>query len=125
MGGISILIVVYEILMILNIKKQIGLKNHHTLINFIYSSGLVLVIMLIFSIALGPITAVEYIKFINGGITPEPFLKYGSIFYLVPRIAIEAIKVPLESMALFGVVCLFDKKVESIVNKINNSWVSA
>lgn len=78
-----------------------------------------------FSIALGPITAVEYIKFINGGITPEPFLKYGSIFYLVPRIAIEAIKVPLESLALFGVVCLFDKKVEGVINKINNSWTPA
>lgn len=124
-GGISALLVVYEVLMIITLTKKKKNKDHKIMINFIYTSGLVIVTMLIFSIALGPITAVEYLKFINGGITPDPFLKYGSIFYLVPRVAIEAIKVPLESTALFGVVCLFDKKVESIVNKINNSWAVA
>ncbi|MCQ2956456.1 MAG: hypothetical protein MJ233_00905 [Mycoplasmoidaceae bacterium] len=91
------------------------------MINFVYASSLVVITMLIFSIALGPITAVEYMKFINGGITPEPFLKYGSLFYLVPRIAIEAIKVPIEASVLFGIVCLFDVKVINIVNKINAS----
>lgn len=124
-GGISVLLLIYEILMILSLTHKIGNGNHKTMINFIYASSLVIITMLIFSIALGPITAVEYFKFINGGITPEPFLKYGSMFYLVPRVAIETIKVPLESVTLFGVICLFDKKVELIINKINNSWVVA
>lgn len=124
-GGISALIVVYEVLTILTLTKKIGKGKHQIMINFVYTSCLVIVSMLIFSIALGPVTAVEYIKFINGGITPEPFLKYGSIFYLVPRICVEAIKVPIEASCLFGVVCLFDKKVMNIVNKINNSWESA
>ncbi len=119
-GGISLLLVVYEILMILTISKKIGNKDHHTLINFVYASCLVVITMLIFSVALGPIIAVEYIKFINGTIPPE-YLTYGSIFYLVPRIAVEAIKVPLEASILFGVVCLFDKRIIHIVNKINNS----
>lgn len=120
-GGISLLIVVYEVLMILTMTKKIGNKDHYTMINFVYASCLVVIAMLIFSVALGPITAVEYIKFINGTI-PSAYLTYGSIFYLVPRIAVEAIKVPLEATILFGVICLFDKKVLYIVNKINNSW---
>lgn len=122
LGCITGLLVLYEVLTILTLTKKIGNKEHKTMLNFIYTSSLVVVTMMLFSIALGPITAVEYIKFINGGITPEPFLKYGSIFYLVPRVAVEAIKVPVESAALFGVICLFDKKVVNIVNKINNSW---
>lgn len=121
-AGISILVIVFEILTILTLTKKIGSKDHQIMINFVYASSLVVIIMLIFSIALGPITAVEYMKFINGGITPEPFLKYGSLFYLVPRIALEAIKVPVEASILFGVVCLFDIKVLNIVNKINASW---
>ncbi len=121
-AGISILIIVFEVLTILTLTMKIGDKEHKIMINFVYSSSLVVIIMLLFSIALGPITAVEYIKFINGGITPEPFLKYGSLFYLVPRIALEAVKVPVEASVLFGVVCLFDIKVLNIVNKINASW---
>lgn len=122
LGCITLLVVVYEIMTILTLTKKIGKKEHQTMLNFVYTSSLVVIAMLIFSIALGPITAVEYIKFINGGITPEPFIKYGSIFYLVPRVAIEAIKVPVEASILFGVICLFDKKVMNIVHKINNSW---
>lgn len=121
-AGISILIIVFEVLTILTLTKKIGEKEHKIMINFVYSSSLVVIIMLLFSIALGPITAVEYMKFINGGITPEPFLKYGSLFYLIPRIALEAVKVPVEASVLFGVVCLFDIKVLNIVNKINASW---
>lgn len=121
-AGISFLIVVFEALMTLTMTKKIGNKDHHTMINFVYTSSLVIVTMFLFSIALGPITAVEYVRFISG-VTPEAFLKYGSIFYLVPRVAVEGIKVPLESLALFGVVSLFDSQVENVVNRINNSWV--
>lgn len=123
-GGISLLVVVYETLMILTLAKKIGKGNHQTMINFVYTSCLVVLIMLLFSIALGPITAVEYVKFI-GGVIPEGYLKLGSLFYLIPRIAVEAIKVPLEASILFGVICLFDKKILTIVNKINNSWEMA
>lgn len=120
-GGLSLLVIVYEVLTALTLTKKIGKEDHKTMINFIYASCLVVVTMLLFSIALGPVTAVEYAKFI--GLSPEEgYLKLGSLFYLIPRIAVEAIKVPLESTILFGVVCLFDKKIINIVNKINNSW---
>ncbi|MCQ2748206.1 MAG: hypothetical protein MJ223_03050 [Mycoplasmoidaceae bacterium] len=90
------------------------------MINFIYASCLVIVSMLIFSIALGPITTVEYLKFIDKSL-PEQYLKYGSIFYLVPRICVEAVKIPLESSCLFGIVCLCDREVKKLINRANNS----
>ncbi|MBQ0045412.1 MAG: ECF transporter S component [Mycoplasma sp.] len=123
-GCVSLLIVVYEILIILTMTKKIGKTEHHVMINFIYSSSLVIVSMLVFSVALGPITAVEYAKFAGLDI-PEGYAQFGSLFYLVPRVCVEAIKVPVEASCLFGVVCLFDKKVMNIVNKINNTWEAA
>ena len=123
-GGISLLVVVYEVLTILTLTKKIGKGDHLVMINFVYTSSLVVLIMLLFAVALGPVTAVEYLKFAGLDIPPG-YAEMGSLFYLVPRIAVEAIKVPLEASALFGVVCLFDKKVLNIVNKINNSWEMA
>lgn len=120
-GGTLLLVVVYEVLMMLTMTKKIGKGDHHVMIDFIYASCLVVICMLLFSIALGPITTVEYLKFVGFNL-PDGYLKFGSLFYLVPRIAVEAIKVPLEASCLFGVVCLFDQKVINIVNKINNSW---
>lgn len=119
---ISVFFVLYEVFFIWK-TKQNKVNNQHQL-NWIYTSTQVMVLMLIFSFALGPITAVEYYKFMNGGLTPESFIKFGSIFYLVPRVAVEAVKVPIEASVVFGIVTLFDTKVINIVNKINNSWQS-
>lgn len=122
--GITLLIIVYELITILTLTKKIGKNNHGTMINFIYTSSLVILIMFIFSIGLGPIIAIEYVKFIGLDI-PEEYSKLGSLFYLIPRIAIEAIKVPLETSILFGIICLSENKILNIVNRINNSWEMA
>lgn len=114
-------IVVYEVLFGLNVKKKISNKKFNQTLTFTYTSSCVVFLILLFSFALGPITVVEYLKFINGTM-PSDYLKYGSIFYLVPRVAVESVKVPLEISALFGVVCLFDKKIVNIINKTNASW---
>lgn len=120
-GGITLLVTIYEVLMILTLTKKIGKGDHLVMINFVYTSSLVVLIMLLFSVALGPVTAVEFFKFAGLDI-PSGYAEMGSLFYLIPRIAVEAIKVPLEASILFGVVCLFDKKIVNIVNRINNSW---
>lgn len=119
---ILVFVVIYETLFILNIKKKINNKKFNYAIAFTYTSTCVVFLIMLFSFALGPLTAVKYLEFINGGVTPQEYLKYGSIFYLVPRVAIESVKVPIEIAVLFGVVCLFDKKVLNIVNKTNCSW---
>lgn len=115
-------IIVYEVLFGLNVKKKISNKKFNQTLTFTYTSSCVVFLILLFSFALGPITAVEYFKFMNGGVAPSSYLKYGSIFYLVPRVAVESVKVPLEISALFGVVSLLDKKIVNIINKTNASW---
>lgn len=119
---VMVFLVIYETLMILNIKKKIASKSFNRILTFVYTSSAVIFLMLLFSFALGPITAVEYMKFINGGLTPTSYLKYGSMFYLIPRVAVESIKTPIELSVLFGVVCLFEMKINNMVKKINCSW---
>lgn len=122
---ILVFVIVYEIMFALNIKKKANMKNFNNYaIAFTYTSTCVVFLIMLFSFALGPLTAVKYLEFINGGVTPQEYLKYGSIFYLVPRVAIESVKVPAEIAVLFGVVCLFDKKINSIISKTNCSWNS-
>lgn len=119
---ILVFMVIYEVIFGLNVKNKISNKKFNQTLIFTYTSSCVVFLILLFSFALGPLTAVEYFKFINGGLTPESFLKYGSMFYLIPRVALESIKVPIEITAFFGVVCLFDKKIISLINKSNSSW---
>lgn len=119
--GISLLVCVYETLTIWKLTQKDDKHDNHIMIDWIYTSSLVTLLMFLFSIALGPITTVEYWKFIGIAI-PEGYSKMGALYLLIPRICIESIKVPVESLALFGIICLCDSKLESIVNKINNSW---
>jgi len=118
---LTVFLIIFEVMFSLNVRKHIKL-NKNALLAFIYSATTVVLVISLFSFALGPTTAVEYYKFINGGITPESFLKYGSMFYLIPRVALESVKVPVELTALFGVVCLFDAKIVTLLNKIECSW---
>lgn len=109
----------YEVFTFLFIKRK--KKNNQFIITFLYSGINVIIIITLFSFALGPITAISYLKFI-GKQLPKAYLKIGSIFYLIPRIAIETIKTPIEIWLLFTIVCIFNKKINNLINKINNTW---
>lgn len=114
-------VVAYEVLTILNYKNKLKIKDKNSLITYIYTSTCVIVIALLFSFALGPYTAVKYLTFLNGT-EPTSYLKYGSIFYLIPRVAIEAIKTPIELAVVYGGVTILDKSLMNTINKINASY---
>ena len=111
--------VLYETFTIVNLTRKKKETKH--MLSYVYASCLVIVLMATFSFALGPITAVKYAQFV-GAKLPSGYLEYGSIFYLVPRVALEAIKVPVEIGVLFGIITLCDSKVKNLVYKINSSW---
>lgn len=119
LGCIAFFYITYELFIFFYIKRKN--KNSQKLITFLYSAINVIIIITLFSFVLGPITAISYLKFI-GKQLPKSYLEIGSIFYLVPRIAIETIKVPIEIWLLFMIVNIFDKKIDSLINKINNTW---
>ena len=112
--------ITYELFIFLYLIKRKN-KNNQLMTSFLYSSINVIIIITLFSFILGPITAISYLKFI-GKQLPEAYLKIGSIFYLVPRIAIESIKTPIEIWLLFSIVNIFDIKINILVNKINHTW---
>ena len=114
---LGVYIVIMECFTFIQIK---GFEKHkeRTLI-FIYATMLVTIVIILFSFALGPITAVEYLKYVNG-IYPDNYLTYGVIFYLVPRVIVESIKTPLEALAMYGLVLATRPLIRNINNTLQN-----
>lgn len=85
-----------EIFFIYFIKK----KKRKALLLLVYVSTLIIINAMIFSFILGPISSIEYFKFLNDGREPSSFIKYGVIYYLVPRVLKESIKSPIQIFIL-------------------------
>lgn len=101
-----VLIAIFMVIMeTCTIYQLVNNKENHThLMLFIYGSCLVVLLMEIFSFLLGPITSIEYYKYLHNGAVSPSYLKYGTLFYLVPRVIVQSIKCPLESLLLVGIV---------------------
>lgn len=99
-------------------------ENHTHLMLFIYGSCLVVLLMEIFSFLLGPITSIEYYKYLHNGAVSPSYLKYGTLFYLVPRVIVQSIKCPLESLLLVGIVWSLNPSFTNIVNNLNCRWTT-
>lgn len=112
------LLVIEIFTLIFTVKSK---NNKKYLITFIYSSVLVTLIGVIFSFLLGPISAVEYLYYING-VYPDNYLQYGIIFYLIPRIITESIKTPIEAIVLTGSIFVINPNIEKIKNFLNNQY---
>ena len=94
-------------------------KHKERTMMFIHCTILVTIVIVIFSFALGPLAAVEYLRYVNG-VYPNNYLTYGVIFYLVPRVIIESIKTPLEILIMFGLVIAIRPTIKSIKNTLAN-----
>ena len=70
---------------------------------------------------LGPITYAEYTKYITGS-EPSSFIKYGSMYYLVPRVLKESIKTPIYIVILFGIILAIQNPIKNFINLTKNSW---
>jgi hypothetical protein len=97
-------------------------KDYERLITFIYGSAVVIIVMLIFSFLLGPITTVKYFEYINNGVPPTNWVEIGAVYYLIPRVIVESIKVPIESSLLVSLVIILNPILEKTVLNINNHW---
>ena len=112
-------IIIMECFTFIQIK---GFERHkQKTLTFIYATMLVTIVTLIFSFALGPISAVQYLNYVNG-VYPDNYLTYGIVFYLVPRVIVESIKTPLEALAMFGLIMATQPILRSINNAIKNKW---
>lgn len=78
-------------------------ENKAHLLLFIYGTTLVVLLMEIFSFAIGPIATVEYLRKLNGKL-PSKFEQYGLIVYLIPKVIIQSVKDPFESFLFVGII---------------------
>ncbi len=90
-------------------------------INFIYASSLSVVVTFIFSFILGPIAAIKYYEFLYNQASPN-FIKYGAMFYLVPRIMKESVKTPITTIVINSLIIALSPYIQTVKNNIHNKW---
>ncbi len=88
---------------------------------FFYMILISCLITTIFSFILGPVSAVEYLIYINHK-TPNSYIKYGYLFYLIPRVVKECFKTPVYIYLLWGVCNAIEASMKRTISQINNSW---
>ena len=118
-GLICVYLVAIEIFTFINFFKNHEDKNKSLL--FLYSVAFLSMIMISFSFLLGPIAAVEYLKYINGSY-PEMYMRYGLLIYLIPRIIVQSIKVPIESLIFCSTILVINPIFNNYFNALENKW---
>lgn len=115
-GSLIFFFVVVELLTFFIYKKN---KKNLMLCSWILV--LVLLSSIIFSFVMGPISATGYYEYLNNKQSPS-FLKYGAIFYLIPRVIKESIKVPIQTLLFLTVIPIAYKFLNEIKNTIRLKW---
>ncbi|MDE6563106.1 MAG: ECF transporter S component [Malacoplasma sp.] len=108
LGVMSFFLVFSNVLEIIFFKKFVR--------NFVFCSwliSLVCILSVLMSFLLGPISANEFYKYMYGNDSPL-FIKYGVIFYLIPRVFKESIKAPIQVLILIIVIPIASNYIEKI-----------
>lgn len=120
-GVMLLYLIVNEVQIDLLYKKIKTQKRQEYFVMYCYMSILVIIITSLFSFMLGPIIFVRFLEYTTG-ITPSSFIKYGSMFYLVPRVLKESIKTPIYIALLTGIVFAIRKPMANLYNLDMNKW---
>lgn len=119
LSGLVIFFLVAEFLYLIFLFKY---KKPFILTTYIITATILFSI--VFSFALGPISANEFFKYINGGRSSNSYITYGAIFYLIPRIIKESLKAPVQAMLLLALIPLTQAAIERNINLISKKWTS-
>lgn len=91
---------------------------------FLFITIVALTSTVIFSFLLGPISAIEYYKFLNNTSYVPNLVNYGVMYYLLPRVIKECFKTPIYIIVLTALVCALNPAIASFKNRIINSYHS-
>lgn len=124
LGVLLLLLIIVESIIIYKYRQwkqnpQINLENFET---FLFLSVITLTSTLIFSFLLGPISAIEYYKFLNNTTNVPNLINYGVMYYLLPRVIKECFKTPIYMLVLTALVCSLNPVVKGIKNKLDSSY---
>ena len=99
-------------------KKNKNTKNFSI---FIFVTIMIITSITIFSFILGPISYIEYYKYVNH-IVPNKYLQYGVMYYLIPRVMKESIKTPIYIVLAFSIIIVINNKFYNTLNSIKTKW---
>ncbi|MGL4617274.1 MAG: ECF transporter S component [Mycoplasmoidaceae bacterium] len=116
-GIVIFFVLVYELFFLYLYKKK---KKVDRL--FLYLTTIGFLNAIIFSFFLGTISAVEYSRIFFPA--NNNFIKYGAMFYVIPRVIKESIKTPIQIILLFSIVMSVTPYFERMINNILLSWNS-
>ena len=102
-----------------NLFKKFKKNNRYLL--FLYAITLISIIMDVFSFLLGPVSSVEYLRYVNGEY-PENYMKYGLLIYFIPRVIVQNIKVPIESLLFCSIVLIVNPILNNYIMQVENRW---
>jgi hypothetical protein len=91
------------------------------LITFIYVTCMVMIVMLLFSLALGPFVTVHYLNYI-GVPLPSQWTNVGVAYFLIPRVIIDSVKVPIEATLISFIAINLDPMIKNMIANIQNKW---
>lgn len=124
---LSLLIIYFliiESIIFSKLKKYKNSDDKHIdhIQTFLLISATCMITSVIFSFLLGPISAIEYYKWVHNGINPPSLVKFGVVFYLVPRVIKECFKTLIYSIILAAIIFPTNMVINNIKYKLQNSY---
>lgn len=124
---LALLLVVFGIvegIMIFKVKQW--KQDHNEDVSKFETFSFVIIVVLtstvLFSFILGPISAIEYYKYINNTTQVPNLINYGVIYYLLPRVVKECFKTPAYIFILTVLICALNPMLVNIKNRLMNSY---
>ncbi len=115
---LTVFAIVVEVFLIISFQKK---KNNNPKL-VIYSIMLCFLNSIIFSFIMGPYAWIGYNSYLYNGKLPTSFIKYGYMFYLIPRVVKESFKMPLQSLILWGVLLMVIPLFKEKINYASLRW---
>lgn len=98
------------------------IKHSKNFIMICWVVCMVCFISILMSFLLGPISANEYYKFLHNGKDSPSFVKYGIIFYLIPRAIKESFKAPIQIILLISTIPIALNAISEIKLNMKTKW---
>lgn len=124
---LALLIVVFSIVegiiiyQLLNYHQSID-KDVSKFETYLFVVIIVLISTVLFSFLIGPVSAIEYYKFINNTSQVPNLINYGVIYYLLPRVIKECFKTPVYIAILSILICALNPMLINFKNRLFNSY---
>lgn len=113
--------ILIEAITIYQYRRWKNHQNDRKFMIFLYSSIICIASTILFSFVLGPVSSIKYFEFMYGR-QPSGLLKYGVIYYLLPRVLKECVKTPLYILLYFSVLLVVIPMVKHIKNIARNTY---